>query len=158
MRAFHHCCGGLLWFVHTAPSARAGTIDPSVVVVTCVTVPQATQERDWGGTQWRSGQLLASPECLGMPDGFLIDCSGSLSPLPPPMVSQVCSGGTYLLDSLQPNRLLLLRLRFWIYEWKSSRVEFLASEGDNGRDSMKQFVTSSLPLTFTGCWSHRGFC
>lgn len=114
-----------------------------------------------GKTQQRSRQLLVSPECWDgrwLPDWF----SGpfpiryhhlSLS------VSEVCSSG--LIFWTRASQILARRALVcscaWslINEGKSSRVQFLTAEADNGGDWLKQFVTSSLSLTFTGCLAHR---
>lgn len=99
---------------------------------------------------------------LGLPDGFLIDFSGPLPffSLHPLLLLFFGVRGvqrrTYLLDRLQPNPLHMSTCYLWawglIYGSKSTGVQFLTAQTDNGGDWMKQFVTSSLPLTFTGCW------
>lgn len=116
-------------------------------------IPQAMQ-RDWGETRQRQRRLSVSPECRDArwsPDWFsgpLPILYHSLSLL----VSEVCSRGLVFLG-LPPPQMSTCYLCAWdlIYERKSrTQAQFLTAETDNGGDWMKQFVTSSLPLTFTG--------
>lgn len=112
-----------------------------------------------GETQQRHRQLFVSPESWDarwLPDWF----SGPL----PTLHHHLCLSGLercavvglifWTLAKLNPLQTCTCYSRAWglIYEWESSRVQFLTAGADNGGDWMKQFVTSSLPLTFTGCW------
>lgn len=70
------------------------------------------------------------------------------------LVSEVYWEGILNLPRQNPPHMNTCYSWAWglIYGLKSMGVQFLTAQADNGRDWMKQFVTSSLPLTFTGCW------
>lgn len=131
-------------------------------MVTRVAVPQAKQ---WdSGNHSERGDSCWCLQSAGLPDGFLIDflvlSQFFTTPHPPtPLflsVSELCCAGL-IFWTCASHVLLRWALVYWcawgvIYERKSSRVQFLTAGPDNGGDWMKQFVTSSLTLTFTGCW------
>lgn len=89
-----------------------------------------------------------------MPDGFLIDflVLSQLFIATFPSLCQRCAAEDVSFGlAPNPSQLWTCYSRAWglIYERKLSRVQFLTAEADNGGDWMKQFATSSLPLTFT---------
>lgn len=152
--------GGLYWFVHSASVLiryKQTTIDLSRSCGHLCGCPSgyAVGLRE---SQRRSRQLLVSPECWDarwLPDWF----SGPfpiLYHLLSLSVLELCGWGpifwTCASRILLRWALLYPRALSLIYERKSSRVQFSTAGPDNGGDWMKQFVTFSLPLTFTGCW------
>lgn len=96
-------------------------------------------------------------QSAGMADGFLIDflVLSQFFITTSPSLCQRCAAED-LSFGLTPAKSswALVNSCAWglIYGQKSSRVQFLTAEADNGGWWMKQFVTSSLQLTFTGCW------
>lgn len=126
-------------------------------VVTCVVVPQAMQ-RDQGRVSRGvdcCGCLQSAGNARWLPDWF----SRPLPILyhhPFLSVSEMHNGGFIFWTSASQIllRWALVYLCAWglIYEQKSSRVQFLVTEADNGGDWMKQLVTSFLLLTSAGCW------
>lgn len=145
----------------TLPPASIGqnqtAIDLPVVAGTCVALPQAMQ-RGRGKHSGGGHSCWLSPErraARWLPDRF----SGPLPILYHQLslsVSEVCSGRLIFWTRASP---ILLRwalvtrlLEIWFMNGSHQEYSFLAAGADNGGAWMKQFVTSSLPLTFTSCW------
>lgn len=151
--------GGLYWFVHTASvSICQNQTARSLCCCGHFCGSPSGYAEGTRETQRRSRQLLVSPECWEarwLPDW----CSGPLPILSyhlSLLVSEMCGGGlifwTHASQILLRWPLVTCVREVWFMNGSHQEYSFWQQKQIIEDDSMKQFVTSSLPLTFTCCW------
>lgn len=155
-----HVCdsGGLYWFVLTAfflhPSESNGYRSLCCCGHLCGWLSLRLCRGTEGSTAEEETVVGVSGELGHQMASWLISWSTPNS-LSPPLGVKRCAAedlSSGLTPAKSSSDVSTCYLRAWglIYEWKSLGVQFWTA--DNGGEWIKQFVTSSLPLTFTGCW------